>query len=250
MMRALLFSGPVDRGQMLFQCRISLLRQSVLGLLLAMSLLPRAAVAQDGPRILAIGDSLMVWHSVTGRSIPDVAGRLLGAEVSNRAISGARLLFQLPLFAQAGLQIRSQFTPGDWDWVLVNGGGNDLWFGCGCKVCDAKLDKMLLPDGSGGEVADLTARIRDTGARVLWFGYLRSPGVGSMIEECRDEGDEFEARLARFAEVQDGVFFISNADLVPEGDLSFHALDRVHPSPKASAAIGQRVADLIAAEGR
>ena len=34
-------------------------------------------------------------------------------------------------------------------------------------------------------------------------------------------------------------------DLVPEGDASYHAIDMIHPSAKASAAIGGRVAAVI-----
>ncbi|MDG2340776.1 MAG: hypothetical protein P8L32_06230 [Paracoccaceae bacterium] len=35
------------------------------------------------------------------------------------------------------------------------------------------------------------------------------------------------------------------ADMVPDGDLSFHGLDRIHPSVKASEEIGKRVAAFI-----
>jgi len=41
------------------------------------------------------------------------------------------------------------------------------------------------------------------------------------------------------------VFFHSIADLVPSGDRSFHGLDMIHPSRKASQIIGQQVAALI-----
>ena len=197
------------------------------------------------PRILAIGDSLMAWHTLTGQSIPDIIERELEEPAANRSIGGARLLFKVPFFGDAGMQISNQFVEGDWDWVIMNGGGNDLWFGCGCGQCDAKMDKLITKDGEGGEIPRVVADIRDSGAKVLYFGYLRSPGVGSLIEECRDEGDELEARVEAYAKSTRGVYFMSNADLVPDGDLSFHALDRIHPSPKASEEIGKRVAAQI-----
>jgi len=74
---------------------------------------------------------------------------------------------------------------------------------------------------------------------------LRSPGRGSPIEHCRNEGDMLEARIARMSAGDPGVHFVSIADLVPFGDLSFHAADRIHPSAKASAAIAGRVAAII-----
>jgi lysophospholipase L1-like esterase len=88
-------------------------------------------------------------------------------------------------------------------------------------------------------------RLRRTGAKVIWLGYLRSPGFGSPIEGCKDEGDELEARIARMAGLVDGIYFVSNADLVPHGDTSFHGLDRIHPSPKGAQAIAARAADFI-----
>ena len=143
------------------------------------------------------------------------------------------------------MQISHQIVEGDWDWVVMNGGGNDLWFGCGCGECDAKMDKLIASDGGDGEIPRVINQLRDTGAKVVYFGYLRSPGVDSMIEECRDEGDELEKRVADFAKSTRGVYFLSNQDLVPEGDLTFHALDRIHLSLKASEEIGKRVAALI-----
>lgn len=47
-----------------------------------------------------------------------------------------------------------------------------------------------------------------------------------------------------------GVHFLSNADLVPHGDKSFHAFDMIHPSIKGSKAIAARVVDLIRREDK
>ncbi len=202
---------------------------------------------QDGPRILAMGDSLMAWHTTSGRSIAHALAEELGEPVTNRAISGARVVYKLPLTGAMGMKIANQYQPGEWDWVVVNGGGNDLWLGCGCIRCDGKLNKLISPDGRRGEIPRLVSDLRDTGAQVIYVGYLRSPGVGSLIEHCRDEGDELETRVAKLAELLDGVHFLSLADMVPNGDRSYHAADMIHPSIKASREIGQSVAAIIAA---
>ncbi len=112
-------------------------------------------------------------------------------------------------------------------------------------ACDRRLTRLIAPDGTGGVIPDLIARIRKTGARVIYVGYMRSPGRSSPIEKCHDEGDALEARISQYASRDAGVFFVSLADLVPDADLSFHTLDRVHPSVKASRAIGLRIANII-----
>ena len=196
-------------------------------------------------RILSIGDSLLAWHALSSRAIPDVVAEILAESVVDKSVSTARLIYKLPLTGAAGLSIPKQYKPGDWDWVIVNGGGNDLWLGCGCTDCDRKLDKLILEDGSNGAIPTLISQIRSDGARVIYVGYLRSPGRSSPIDACKDEGDTLEARVNAYAAQDDGVFFVSLADLVPHGDLSFHTLDRVHPSIKGSHAIGRRIADVI-----
>ena len=207
----------------------------------------RAAERAAGPRILAMGDSLMAWHAGSGGAIPDVIGSRLGSRVTSRAVSGARVIYRLPLSGAAGLSIAGQYREGDWDWVVMNGGGNDLLFGCGCLACARRMDRLISADGRSGAIPDMVARARAGRARVVYLGYLRSPGVGSPIEHCRDEGDELDARLARMARSMQGVYFLPLSGLVPYGDRSYHAADMIHPSRKASREIGRMVADLIRA---
>lgn len=201
--------------------------------------------AETAPRILAMGDSLQAWNSTKGASIPDIVGRHLGTKVRSRAASGARIIYALPISGAMGMRIESQFKGSEWDWVILNGGGNDFLLGCGCKACDGRLNRMIDKTGRAGAIPQLVAKIRRTGAQVIYLGYLRSPGRGSLIESCKDEGDAFEARLATMAKGWKGVHFLSIADLVPHGDLSFHDADRIHPSVKGSAAIAGRVVNLI-----
>ena len=198
-----------------------------------------------GSRILAMGDSLMAWNSNGGAAISDAVERTLGEEVTDRSVVGAYMIYNLPISGSLGFRIGSQYVDGPWDWVILNGGGNDLWLGCGCGACEQRLNKMLTETGEQGEVANIIWRLQKTGAKVVVLGYLRTPGKESPIEHCSAIGDVYEARLERLAARNRDVYFISNRDLVPDGDLSFHAADRIHPSRKGSAAIGARVADLI-----
>ncbi len=216
--------------------------------ILALAWAGAAAAGQQGqPRILFMGDSLLAAHAISGRAVSDATAETLGEPVRDRSVVGARILYRLPISGALGLNIGKQYRAGPWQWVVLNGGGNDLWLGCGCARCARRMDKLISADGTGGRIPALVARLRATGARVIWLGYLRSPGVNSPIEECRDEGDELEARLAAMAARDPGTYFLSLADLVPYGDRSYHMADMIHPSLKASREIGRMVARLIRA---
>ncbi|MGV6813035.1 MAG: SGNH/GDSL hydrolase family protein [Brevirhabdus sp.] len=205
----------------------------------------KASQDASTPRILVIGDSLMAAHALSGRSIAGNLRDFLGEDVVNRSVIGARMIYKLPISGHMGLSIPAQFRKGQYDWVIMNGGGNDLWMGCGCNRCDRKMNKLISTDGTRGEIPKLMSRIVKTGAQVVYVGYLRSPDINTPIESCKDEGDELESRISALADRIDSVHYLSIQDLVPPGDLSYFGVDRVHPSLKASREIAGRVADLL-----
>ncbi len=205
------------------------------------------SVSRDTPsRILLMGDSLMAVHGMSGRSVANGVESALKEPVVDRAVSGARFFYRLPISGAAGLNIPKQYRAGNWDWVILNGGGNDIFFGCGCGACDHRLDRLISEDGKRGAIPGFASRMRAKGAQVIYVGYMRTPGITSPIEGCADEGDEMDRRVVRLAALDRGVHFVPLADLVPHGDRSYHAVDLIHPSPKASAAIGARIARIIA----
>lgn len=223
-----------------------------LGLLLALTacLAPEAGTGAppEAPaqRVLVMGNSMFSVNALAGQNVAAGLRTELGAEVTDHALPGARFFYYLPISGAAGMRIPAQYRKGDWDWVVVNGGGNDILFGCGCTRCDkGYLDRLITRDGARGAIPKLVASLRAGGARVAWAGYLRTPGVTSPIEDCNAIGDEFDRRLAAMAARDAGVIFVPMADLVPMGDKSFHGLDRVHPSAKGSRAIAHRLAGAI-----
>ena len=196
-------------------------------------------------RILLMGDSLMAVHHGQGQAVSNSVEKQLGEQVIDRSVVGARMIYALPISGAAGLNIPKQYRPGKWDWVILNGGGNDLWLGCGCFACRGKMERLISEDGRKGVIPGLVSKLRHDGAKVLYVGYLRSPGLGSPIEYCKDEGNEFESRVKELAGLDAGVHFLSLADLVPHGDRTYHAVDMIHPSVKASTEIGKRIAAVI-----
>lgn len=219
----------------------------VFGLIALIALLISAPVARaDTPlRVLVMGDSFMTSNGSRQKSVPHVLSNLLGTRVKSTAVTGARHLYALPVTGALGLNISKQYRRGNWDVVVMNGGGNDLWLGCGCGKCTRKMARMISGDGQRGVIPEVIARARRTGARVIYVGYLRSPGRGSLIDACKTLGDTLERRIARLAATDSGLTFVSLADMVPFGDLSFHANDRIHPSPKGSAAAAERIMAAI-----
>ena len=110
-----------------------------------------AACAGPAPRagdILVIGDSVMAWNAPRGASIPQVMAARLGREVTSRAVSGAQFANDSGLASAVGFDIRAQYPGGRWNWVVLDGGANDLGFGdCRCGACGAEVDRLIAPDG-------------------------------------------------------------------------------------------------------
>ena len=77
--------------------------------------------------MLAIGDSFFDFHSDDESSIPHVAAAELGKTVANASVSGALLL-------EGDEAIPDQYVAGDWEWVIVDGGGNDVNDLCECAA--------------------------------------------------------------------------------------------------------------------
>lgn len=216
--------------------------------LLVLTLFMSHPAQAEGPRILVMGDSLMAMNRVLGGSVAQALGQSLGVTVQDQSVLGARYFFPVPLLNITGMRIKSQLTAGPWDYVVLNGYGNDLLFGCGCGTCTRMMNRLITPDGSSGAIPDLVTTLRATGARVLYTGYMRTPGVLSPVEGCGPLGDEMDRRLTLMAARDPGISFVLLSDLVTQdGDRSYHGVDMVHPSVKGSRAIAARIAALITA---
>lgn len=196
---------------------------------------------QQAARVLMMGDSLLAWNRLRGGSVGRVLAKQLDAPVNDHSRSAASYA---PPGGAGGIQ--TQYQSGPWDWVVINGGGNDLLFGCGCNACDAELDGLITADATAGVIPATVSRARADGAQVIYVGYLRSPGFTTPVEHCGAVGDRFDQRLARMAARDPGVYFVPLSDLVQvPGDTSYHFVDGIHPSLKGSAAIAARIAAII-----
>ncbi|MCB5198833.1 SGNH/GDSL hydrolase family protein [Loktanella sp. TSTF-M6] len=200
------------------------------------ALLAGCAPPQTGPvTITAVGDSVLSWNRLSGQDIPRVAAAALDRGVANRSVPGARFLTAIP----------AQYRAGDWDWVIVNGGANDLSRDCGCDGCDFTLDALISADGQTGAMPRFVRDIADRGPRVLVLGYYGTSVAGGPLADCADELTELSTRLATLAARDPRIVFVDAKDAIDPANLDLYARDLVHPSAQGSALIGAEIARAI-----
>ena len=196
-------------------------------------------------KVLAIGDSFFEWHVESQQSIPDEIGKALQASVDNRAISGAN-------FYAGGsddpelINVKDQYEAGNWDWVVMTGGGNDVNDKCECNSCDVVVDELISMDATTGELPNLVNKMQQNGHKVVYVMYPEiAVGAEYGFSQCTEEFIELEFRFNQLALNTKDFWFVSASDVVPRGDNSYFVDDLVHPSTKSTAVIGKYVAETI-----
>lgn len=209
----------------------------------------RLSQAPDS-RILVIGDSVMWWNEESGRSVAQELASAISRPVINLAVPGARISHPSAASKAQGLDIRSQYVSRQWDWVVVEGGANDLGDECGCNRCEATLDKLIAADAKSGEWVQLVNRVRSGGASAVVVGYYALPSQGSAdgLAQCNDALSELNKRLALLADQDEKVRFVSMAKAMNPGEPGDYDPDRIHPSPRGSRAIARRIGSAITAD--
>lgn len=210
------------------------LRQGAFALCLTL-LASLPATAKDD--ILVIGDSMLEWQSLFNASIPDVLAKETGRKVENRAASGAKFY----LTGAAGNPrsvIPTQYEKGDWNWVLVNGGANDLITKCGCRKCDAVLNRLISKDGKRGVVPELVKKIRADGARVMMVAYYEGNENPNLFSRCANPLREMVQRQIKLAAATRGVELVRTKAAINSKNRSHFALDGIHLSRKGTRRVG------------
>jgi len=209
--------------------------------LLALVFVTSCGVPRGGPeqgvRLVAVGDSILAWNRFSGRDIPQLVSEKTGLPVFNGAISGAVFL------GPEG--IPTQYPSGAWDWVIVDGGGNDIGSVCGQPVAErAVLNQLIAPD-LGGAYAQFLTTGRQSGARIIIMGYAPISDRGGPFAACQQTLRELRVRQERLANATAGVFFVDARDVIRPDDRAAYAIDRVHPTPYAGNLIAGLIAQVI-----
>lgn len=214
------------------------------GLGLTLSLPASASTKERTPRnVLVVGDSLLDWQRIRGLSIPQVMARATGWNVANRATTGAAMINRGVAKNTRGI-IPAQYREGAWDWVVINGGANDLLTKCGCSRCSRILNKIISPDASSGILVDLVKRARKDGAGVVMVGYLGNPRP-NLFQGCRDEVFEMVRRQKILAKAMPNVQYLSSREVVDVNSRSTFSFDGVHPSGRSTRSIGMHLARTL-----
>ncbi|MCR8827474.1 SGNH/GDSL hydrolase family protein [Pseudosulfitobacter koreensis] len=192
----------------------------------------------DDARIVVAGDSVMAWNRAAGASVADVLQERLGAPVGDVSLSLAQVAG-----GRGPLNIPAQLDGVRADWVVLNGGSNDLSGGCDCSDCGAVLDRLISQDGTQGAIPALVADLRARGSNVIWADYYTSPRYAGTT--CEPPYRVLEERVARMAQADPGVTLVDMDDVFRPDDPSLFAADRLHPSRKGSARIAAQIAPLL-----
>ena len=211
--------------------------------LLAALLLAGCTTAAPPGAILAAGDSVMAWNGARG--VPEALGAALGRQVVDASRSGAHVTNPLPGAAALGFDIGAQLRDGPWSWVVLTGGGNDLMRACGDGAVAARRDALIGEDLTG-DIPDLIAAARATGARVAFVGYYDAARAApTAFTPCQPAFDVMNARLARLAARDPDLVFVDAGTAIDPGDLTLYDPDRVHPSPDGAMRIAGALARAI-----
>ncbi len=193
--------------------------------------------------MLVVGDSLLDWHRTKGNAIPQVLARQTGWKVRRRASSGAKM-YLTGAEDNPRSVILAQYEEGPWDWVIVNGGANDLLTKCGCRRCEKVISGILSKDGKTGIMADLVKRARADGAGVIMVGYIGNPRF-NLFSGCRDDVLELVRRQKLLAGRDNGVSYFSTRAIVEIKKRSSFAFDGIHPSQRSTKRIGAYLAETM-----
>lgn len=192
-------------------------------------------------KILTIGDSILAWGTPTCSSVSHQVGLEYNNFVSVEAISNTQLI-------KGSDMIPEQYFEADWDWVILDGGANDLNKQCGCsESCDVVLDILSSKDGSQGEMIDLVHKVLLSGTQVLMLGYYPMPEEAWYgFEECGEELEELNKRYSRIAGRYSNVHFApleQNFNWQEQPELL--DVDYVHPSVEGAEKIAIYLSALM-----
>ena len=189
----------------------------------------------EGTRLIAVGDSILDWNRAEDADIPLLVSQRTGLPAFNAAISGAEFVgrFAIP----------NQLPEGDWEWLLLDGGGNDLTGHCGSPAAaEVVLDQLIDDEDLSGAYAEFLTPITNTGTRVIIMGYAPISVAGGPFAPCEFALNDLRSRQAAFAASDPMITFVDVRDVITPDNLAAYDPDLIHPSPAG----GALMADLIA----
>ena len=178
----------------------------------------------------------MEWHLGEG-SIPEQVGEKLGKMLTTLAISGSMMS------TGEDWSIPNQYFARDWEWVILDGGANDLNELCGCGPCEAVQQDLAQA------YQDLIGSIRAEGSRVVIWGYYGISPDAPEFGNCNEAIDQLSQMQLNLANSDDGVLWVNGKSDITGEDSSYYDDDLIHPSLKGSEQIAEQIATAIEQAG-
>lgn len=204
---------------------------------------PRPCSDAEGD-ILVLGDSILRFYSEDCASVPDRMASRLGRGVRNEAVKGAKVDASRGYWAGG---LTDQYVLGSWDWVVLEGGVNDLRGSCGTADAAGLLDAIVSEDGASGAMPALVDRARADGPRVVLLGYYGLFDDAYFgFGDCNPELSELRRRYTAVAEARDGVVFVDPGTRIgPSSTPDAYRGDGIHPSEQGSRVLAELVVAAI-----
>ncbi|MGR3435709.1 MAG: SGNH/GDSL hydrolase family protein [Shimia sp.] len=200
---------------------------------------PGLVAAQE---VLVMGDSTLAWNR---QGVARGLEAALGVSAEGRAVPGANMSAEGLGQRILGGQVPGQYRDGPWDWVVVNGGANDLLSECDAGGCGPVVDGLVSADGARGEIPTMIAQLRATGARVVWVDYYLSPRGLADLSPKNPDFEALQERTRAMAARDPGVLWVDMGDVLDPRDPDDFARDRLHPSAVGSGKVAVLVAEAM-----
>ena len=197
--------------------------------------------------IFVTGDSAFRWNHLSNRSAADVLEAEIGRPVYSAARTGD-LMTKAPQCVLPGWCVSAQATSipqryiaGNWQWVVVNGGINDLWKRCECGDCQETLNQIEQ------SLTDFVLRRVEEGHRVMIWSYYSLPSGPFGADACNLALQQLSERQRALARTSDKIFWVDGTQALDPSNHQHYFLDKVHPSVLGSRRIGEQLARAILA---
>ena len=116
--------------------------------------------------VQVVGDSLFGADADGCASVSTFMSLILWLQVEDNSVPGATVI--------GDESIPEQYVSGDWNWTVIDGGGNDIMPHCTENDCDEVLDEIITDSGEG-LIPDLVEKAQNDGSNVILIGYYSVP---------------------------------------------------------------------------
>ncbi|MEM9716343.1 MAG: SGNH/GDSL hydrolase family protein [Pseudomonadota bacterium] len=200
--------------------------------------------------IQVLGDDVMNWNSSLKISIVDVLEQEFGSGVTNNSIDGAVVTAEgggggIASFFNAPQDISTQYDSGDWDWVVVNGGLNDMLTKCECGSCGPVVDALSSENGQTGAMVDIITQARVDGVQVVLVGHYLAPITGGPMFYCANELLDLNDRFESIADQNGGVHFVNPSDFFARHQLTYYNENPLHLNVAGTLKIAEAIVATI-----